>query len=266
MPTAANLHYFTSGRQDYDRAPILLIHGAGGHHLYWPPQVRRMSNHRIFAMDLPGHGQSAGIGRDRIEDYADDVVAFMSEVGLNSAVWVGHSMGGAIALHAALHHPRQVLGLGLVGCGARLRVDPGILSRASQEATFATALNLISQRSFSDRSDPRLKELAVQRMGAMRSTVLHGDLVACEAFDENGNLGQLRTPTLIVCGGDDRMTPPWNSERLHSEILGSELLVIRDAGHMVMLEKPEETASALERFMATIPYRPGATRQETLPS
>ena len=124
MPTAANLHYFTSGSQDYNRPPVLLIHGAGGHHLYWPPQIRRLSNHRVFAMDLPGHGQSDGIGRDRIEDYVDDVVAFMAAVGLNAAVWIGHSMGGAIALHAAVHRPRRVLALGLVGCGARMRVDP----------------------------------------------------------------------------------------------------------------------------------------------
>jgi pimeloyl-ACP methyl ester carboxylesterase len=257
MPTTANLHYFASGSQDYDRAPVLLIHGAGGHHLYWPPQVRRISRHRIFAMDLPGHGQSGGIGRDRIEDYVDDVVAFMGGVGLNSAVWIGHSMGGAIALHAALSHPRRVLGLGIVGCGARLRVDPVILGYASRDATFPTALKLIGERSFSERSDGRLTQLAGQRMREMRSTVLHGDLVACDSFDVNARLGELHIPTLIVCGSDDRMVPPRNSEWLHSRIPGSELLVIRDAGHMAMLEEPEQTASALGRFIDAIPYKPG---------
>ncbi len=120
MPTAAKLHYFASRSSAYHRPPILLIHGAGGNHLYWPPQVRRVNDQRIFAMDLPGHGQSEGIGRDRIEDYVDDVLAFMAAVGLNSAVWIGHSMGGAIALCAAVHRPRKVLGLGLIGTGARM--------------------------------------------------------------------------------------------------------------------------------------------------
>lgn len=261
MPTAAKLHYFASGAQDFDRPPLLLIHGAGGHHLYWPPQIRRISHHRIFAMDLPGHGQSDGIGRDRIEDYVEDVVAFMGAVGLNSAVWIGHSMGGAIALCAALHQPGRVLGLGLVGSGARLRVDPDLLSHASREATFAAALKLIGERSFSDRSDARLRQLAIQRMSQMRSTVLHGDLVACNAFDVTSRLGELDVPSLIVCGAEDRMTPPRYSEFLHSAMPGSELLMIRDAGHMVMLEKPEETAGALGRFVNSIPFKPGVSRK-----
>jgi pimeloyl-ACP methyl ester carboxylesterase len=259
MPAAARLHYFTSGSHSYDRAPVLLIHGAGGHHLYWPPQVRRISDQRIFAMDLPGHGRSDGIGRDRIEDYFDDVLAFMGAIGLNSAVWIGHSMGGAIALHAALYQPRRVLGLGLVGTGGRLRVDPTLMRHASREATFPALLKLIGERSFAGAADQRLKELAMQRMAEMRSTVLHGDLVACDAFDQTPRLAEILVPTIVICGADDRITPPGASELLHSRIPGSELLVIPDAGHMVMLERPEETANALGHFLNSIVYKPGVS-------
>jgi pimeloyl-ACP methyl ester carboxylesterase len=212
-------------------------------------------------MDLPGHGQSDGIGRDRVEDYVDDVLAFMGAVGLNSAVWVGHSMGGAISLHAAIRHPGRVLGLGLVASGARLRVDQSLLNHAAREATFGAALKLIGERSFSERSDPRLKQLALQRMDQIRSTVLHGDLLACQAFDVSARVREVRVPCLIVCGADDRMTPPRYSEFLHSEIPSSELLVIRDAGHMVMLEKPEQTGSAIGRFVDSITYTPGLARE-----
>ena len=97
-------------------------------------------------------------------------------------------------------------------------------------------------------------------MAEMRSTVLNGDLLACNAFDEMPRLGEVRVPTMILCGAQDRMTPPRSSEALHSGIQGSELLVIRDAGHMVMLERPAETAHALGSLVSSIEYKPGVVR------
>ena len=62
------------------RPPVILIHGAGGTHLSWPPQIRRLSDEHIFAIDLPGHGKSGGAGRQSIDEYADDVIAFMKDL------------------------------------------------------------------------------------------------------------------------------------------------------------------------------------------
>lgn len=260
MPNAAGLHYLVSGDSYRARAPVLLIHGAGGHHLYWPPQIRRLREHRVFAMDLPGHGRSDGIGRDSIEDYVDDLMAFMAAVGLTSAIWIGHSMGAAIALHAALHQPRRVVGLGLVASGARLRVAPHLLSLTSSSQTFSSALEYIGQRSYSASADARLKELAMQRMGEMRPTVLHGDLLASSAFDESAHLDQVHVPTLILSGTDDRMIPPNASEILHAGISDSTLRIVPNAGHMLMLERPEETADAVAEFVDSIDYIPGSFR------
>jgi pimeloyl-ACP methyl ester carboxylesterase len=194
-----------------------------------------------------------------VEDYFGDLLEFMAAIGLNSAIWIGHSMGGAIALHAAAHYPHRVLGLGLVASGERLRVDGSLLSLTSQEAAFPSALKLIAERSFSDSADPRLKQVAMQRMGEMRSTVLHGDLVACNAFDVSAHLHSIRVPTLIISGADDRMISPRVSESLRSAISNSQLLVMPDTGHMVMLERPDETASAVGRFVDSVNYKPGVS-------
>jgi pimeloyl-ACP methyl ester carboxylesterase len=257
MAPATKLHCSASHEENHLRPPVLLIHGAGGHHLYWPPQIRRLHNQRIFAMDLPGHGWSEGIGHDCVEDYVEDVLELMTELRFNAAVLVGHSMGGAIALEAALRSPGCVLGIGLVGSGARLRVDPVVLRNAAQEATFHIAINRIAERSFAACADGRLKELAVQRMAEMRPSVLHGDLTACDAFDAFGRLSEIGCPALILCGAEDRITPPSCSEYLHDNIMGSSLQILPNAGHMVMLEQPDQTGEALGRFLDSISYKPG---------
>src|SRR5512140_1427122 len=98
MPIAAGLYYFAHGADLLTRPPVVLIHGAGGNHLYWPPELRRMPNQRVFAVDLPGHGNSHGVGHHTIDDYAEGILAFAKALKLASIALVGHSMGGALAL------------------------------------------------------------------------------------------------------------------------------------------------------------------------
>ena len=106
---------------------VVLIHGAGGNHLLWPAALRRLQGATVYALDLPGHGRSRGPGRELIGDYAADVAGFMEAAGIDRAVLMGHSMGGAIAQQVALEIPQRVGGLVLLGTGARLPVAPAIL-------------------------------------------------------------------------------------------------------------------------------------------
>jgi pimeloyl-ACP methyl ester carboxylesterase len=257
MPVASHLHYFGNGTANRLWPAIVLIHGAGGHHLYWPPQVRRLPNQRIFAPDLPAHGRSHGFGHQRVEAYAQEILEFMKALHVNGAVLVGHSMGGAIALELAIRKPHSVLGLCLVGSGARLRVDSSILRAAGQDRTFREAVDLIAARSFAAGTSKRLKELAVQRLAQVRPSVLHGDLMACNAFDVRAEVSGIGIPTLILCGEQDEMTPPKYSAWLHQEIPDSRLVIVPGAGHMLMLEQPDVVANELDGFVCSIPHRPG---------
>jgi pimeloyl-ACP methyl ester carboxylesterase len=257
MPVAAGLYYFAHESDNFSRPPVILIHGAGGNHLFWPPQIRRIDNQRILAVDLPGHGKSEGVGHHTIDDYTVEVMEFIKALKLNGVVLVGHSMGSAIALKAAIRFPKKVLGLCLLGSGARLRVAPSILQSASDPSTFEAAVRQVIDSSFFPQTDGHLKELSAQRLEETRPSVLYGDLLACNAFNVTDQLSQVSAPAFILCGALDKMVP-WNvSEFLRDHIPGAQMDITPNTGHMFLLEQPNQTADKLSGFLNTIPFQPG---------
>jgi len=258
MPTTTTeLYYFAHETEDQTgmHPPVILIHGAGGTHLSWPPQIRRLADEKIYALDLPGHGKSEGAGRQSIDEYAEDVIAFMKEMKIRAAVIVGISMGSAIALTLALKYPKQVLGLGLLGSGSKLRVSPVILENAGNTNTFESAVDMVNENCFGSDAPQNLVELSKRTMMEIRPPVLHGDFLACNAFDAAGQLEMIKVPTLIVCGANDQMMPLKFSESLHTGIVNSQLHVLENAGHMVMQEQPEAVADLLKQFIDNLPLK-----------
>lgn len=263
MPIAADLYYFSHESEDTStkRPPLILIHGAGGNSLSWPPQIRRLADERIYALDLPGHGQSEGTGRHSIDEYAEDVIAFMKALKIRAAVLAGISMGSAIAITIALKYPKKVLGIGLLGSGAKLRVAPAILEMAGNVNTFEAAVEMINENCFSANTPQNLLELSKKQMLEIRPPVLLGDFLACNEFDVVGQLQKLDLPTLILCGAEDEMTPVKFSELLKSQIANSQLHILENAGHMVMLEQVDIVAELLKKFLDDLPPRARKTKK-----
>jgi pimeloyl-ACP methyl ester carboxylesterase len=208
-----------------------------------------MDDAQAFGIDLPGHGKSAGDGESSVIDYVGHIVHWMDALEIPHAIWCGHSMGGAIAMTAALEFPSRVSGLILVGTGARLRVSPDILKITADPDRYPEAAELISEWAFSPSASTRLKELGRARYGNGRPEVMHNDFAACDRFDIMDRVGELNSPALIICGEDDQLTPVKYSRYLADHIPDAQIKLIPGAGHMVMLEKPGEVEAEIRGFL-----------------
>ena len=250
----ASRKLFFADAQPDNRRPLataLFVHGAGGSHVTWSPQLEGLSDRfRIISVDLPGHGLSEGEGESTISGYAAAVVALMDSLGLENVALGGHSMGGAIALEVALRRPERLGGLILVGTGARLRVMPTIFSTIREDfdaAVGGMAAFLLSPDASKELIDEQKRLLAENSADA-----LIGDFTACDAFDVIKELPAIALPTLILCGKQDMLTPVKYSEFLRDNVAGSEAVFLDDSGHMPMLEKSDVFNEAVASFLARL--------------
>jgi len=228
-----------------------LVHGAGGTRLHWPVELRRLTEATVYTLDLPGHGRSLGEECDTIAAYAGSVAAFSHAVGIERAVIVGHSMGSAIAMTMALDFADHVAGLVLVATGARLRVAPAILEEIRND--FDGTTELITRFAWSSESPSRLTKLGQRALQETGPDVLLADFTACDRFDVMERLREVETPTLVIAGSTDQLTPVKYARFAAEHISDARLVVVEGAGHMAMLERPAEVTRAVQDFLKKPP-------------
>ena len=246
--TSKGTLFYTRSRGPAEKPTLVLVHGAGGSRLSWPAELRRLPGATVYTLDLPGHGRSEGPGRDTIGDYAEVVAAFFHAAGIEQAVVAGHSMGGAIALTLALGFADRVAGLVLVATGARLRVTPAILDGIRRDPD--QTVELITRLAWSPQAKRALIELGRQTLQETHPDVIFGDFTACNHFDMMGQMEEIESPTLVIGGTADQLTPSRYARFMGETIRGAQCVLIEEAGHMLMLERPADTAEAVQEFLA----------------
>lgn len=229
---------------------LVLVHGAGGNNLLWERTLQFLSGGATaYDVNLPGH-PSGEITCRTIGEYASSVNDFIGEKGLRKPTVCGHSMGSAIALTLAIEHPENVGGVILVSAGAKLGVLPSIVDelrtkplKAIEEAITPMSFHAI---------DLGLGREARAVLSLSNLPVFLNDYLACNGFDVRDRLGEISAKTLILCGDDDKMTPPKWSRFLNERIPGSEAVYVKDSGHMLPLEAPEPLGRAIQAFLSEI--------------
>ncbi|MGO9569528.1 MAG: alpha/beta fold hydrolase [Desulfomonilaceae bacterium] len=237
---------------DKSSLSVVFIHGSGGDREDWCAQLNGLSDvANVIALELPGHGASEPPGESTVEAYAQWVTDFVDALGLQKVVLVGCSLGSAITQRIALFTPNAwLVGIGLVGAGARLRVHPAFLEGLRQDKQKALAM--LSDFCLSPTTGEPLRERLREKYLETSAELVRGDLSACNEFDVMNSIHEVRLPTWILVGADDQLTPVKFSRFLHEAIEGSRLAVVPQAGHLVMIERPEEFNRLLTEFLTEL--------------
>ena len=249
----------TGGRPfDASLPAVVFIHGAGMDHTVWQLQARYFAHHgrSVLVLDLPGHGRSEGPALGSVGAAADWLLGVLDGVAVESAALVGHSMGALVVLETAARAPARIERAALLGAAARLAVHPGLLAAARSGERLAneliTAWGYGRSAHLGGHRAPGLWMLGggLALLEGEPAGALAADLAACDAYQ--GALeaaARVRCPVLLLLGRADRMTPPKAAEPLAAGLRDCRMVVLDHAGHMMMIERPDETLDALRAFL-----------------
>ncbi len=250
---------YTGAREvDPGQPSVVFVHGAGLDHSVWVLQSRYFAHHgrNSLALDLPGHGRSAGQPCRSIEVYADWVIEFLDALSIEQAALVGHSMGSLVALEGAARHPDRVSALGLVGVSVPMPVSDALLAAAGANDHAAIDMINVWGHSLGQLGGHRgpgqwMMGGAVRLLERSRPGVLHNDLRACNDYQHGLAAGEnVRCPSVLVIGERDMMSPPKRSFALAGEIRDARTVIVPECGHMLMAERPDEVLDALIELLA----------------
>jgi pimeloyl-ACP methyl ester carboxylesterase len=196
------------------------------------------------AISLPGH--PAGKPLDSIEEYTGWLHDYIHRRGYQGVVLAGHSFGSAIALMYALQYPEELRGQILIGSGAKLKA-----SHAYYNAVKSMLNDEVAWRKYNEKFavlDPRLQPATESKI-RIGPAVLFNDLLCCDKFNVMERLHNVSIPTLIIVGAEDEMTPVKFAQYLADRIVGSKMVIIKNATHSVVMEKPDEVNGLIREWM-----------------
>jgi 3-oxoadipate enol-lactonase len=235
-------HYVLEGP---DHAPVLLFASSlGTTHAMWEPQAAALRDEfRVLRYDHRGHGGSPGPpGPYTIDDLAGDALALLDDLGIERATFVGLSIGGAVAITAALRQPHRFERLVLASTAAHFPPPEQWTERAA--TVRAQGVEAVADGALERWLTPEAPAELRERLRAMLlSTPREGYAACCEAlagYDARGRLGALTMPVVAVAGADDPTAPPPALQAIVDDVPDGRLHVIERARHISSVERAEE--------------------------
>jgi pimeloyl-ACP methyl ester carboxylesterase len=254
-----DVYAYTGARAiDPAQPTVVFVHGAANDHSVWALQSRYVAHHgrNALAVDLPGHGRSAGEALASVEALAQWLGALVDAMKLERVSLVGHSMGALACLQLAGERPANVEKLALLGPAVPMAVNDALIDAARHDDH--AALELINGWSHSaahqlgGNRQPGLWMMgqSMRLLERTRPGVLYTDLVACQRYAGGlASAAHVRCPTLLVLGGRDQMAPARNAAPLAQALRTARTITLPGIGHSMMTEAPDAVLDALRGFV-----------------
>lgn len=234
--------------------PLVLLHGFPLDHTIWDEVVPLLKDmFDIIIPDLRGFGKSTTIGSPyTMDDLASDIAGLLGHLNIEKTAIAGHSMGGYVALAFARLYPESMNGLGLVSSQAL--ADPPDRKEGRYKSAADVAENgiggVVNAMTTKFTPNKQLQQLALTIMKRQQPAAYIGGLKAmAERFDSTPLLASMEYPVVIIHGEEDALIPIDRSHEIKNAIAHAHFVVIKDTGHLPMLEAMQETADSLKHLV-----------------
>jgi len=241
--------------------PLVLLHGFPFAPAMWEPQLRDLRREaRLLAPALLGlgTGRLARGAAPGMDDYADDVLAWMDETGIHRAVVAGLSMGGYVAFALRRRAPERIAALALIDTKPEADGEETRRGRvATREAIAKGGMAAVAGGMLGNvlgATTHRTRPDVVERVRRMiLDTDPAGAMAAVDALRERpdsvATLATIDVPVTVVVGEEDTLTPPDVARAMAGRIAGARLVVVPGAGHVTSLEAPEAVTRVLRELL-----------------
>lgn len=244
--------------------PLLFVHGWPHDRSLWAAQLSGLPTQaRCLAPDLRGFGGSTVVPPFSIDQYADDLAAFLTLLGIEQAVICGLSMGGYVAMSMLRRHRKFVRGLVLASTRStadsdearekRMRLVTFVEEHGVEALAGRQLRAMVGVTTFDSRPDV-LESLRMLMARAPRGGVTGALRAMAERADSTELLSKADVPVLVVSGAEDTFTPPSEMSALASAIPGARLETIAAAGHVCAYERPAAFNHVVSEYLATLVY------------
>lgn len=243
--TKENIYYL---EEHPDGSPaMLLLHGLGVNSSSWQLQLPDFSRagYRLLAPDLPGFGQSRQMRFSSFPEIAADMASLLRSLQLDRVVALGISMGGMVGLQLTLDYPDLVEGLVLTNSMAKMGMGnpllwPYLLWRyfLIQTRGLEDQAQVVANRLFPQPKDSLLRQATIEAIMEADLESYRLAMKAIAKFNVQNRLPEIRCPTLVITGENDTTIPARDQARMAKHIPNARQVVIKDAGHAVIVDQP----------------------------
>lgn len=258
-----DIHYIDEG----SGLPILMVHGLGGSHRNFQKLSHEMKDSfRVIRVDLPGFGLSGFPESDHhyLTMYQDFMTDFINHIGVDSMVLIGNSMGGGISWLTTLNHPDKIKGLVLISAAGYdlQKVKKGVVRFARfgiAQKLFYKGMPMLFTRntikrvyynpSLVSKDDLKKTNLMWNKEGNIHAFF---ELAHSEELPDETRIKEIKTPTLILWGANDKLVNVKYADRFKQDIRNSKVVIYNQCGHVPMNEKTLEVKRDIKEFVNSI--------------
>ena len=252
-----NLVYKLAGKHDADT--IFFCHSLGANKSLWARQIKQLSDtHRVVSCDLRGHGESDIFSTPySIELLATDILDLLDHLDIHSCHFIGLSLGSMIGLWLGANSPDRIKRMVLAGASAKVKNSAAFDKRIShvKKLGLPSMFKELDSRWYADGFAAKHPVIVKAVRTMVAKTPIDGYIAATIAvrdFDITAQLTDIQAPVLLITGANDKATPLSEAKFISNKCLNAELLILENASHLAMVEKPKLFDDALIRFIMGI--------------